>query len=614
MRPRVGAAALAVLGASLVVVAVFTPSWWSGPISIAGRVIHNKTVHISMLRASGCNAGDGSCMGLDVDAGFRALGLLTLILATSTAAAAVAMAHRWWRYSPAAPSLARLALLGTALTVMGASFFIGTLPERFAEIAAGFSPFAFFAGTAATAVASLLVLRKPVARRVAEEPVDVRELLSTDMLRPAVLGPEPKMGRQGRMSHEEQSFSSPSAPRFRPLYEVQAPGPQPHGMAPTGGFAPVSAGPMPIATPYPQAAGTYPPAPSGRSPQASPQYAQVEPSASAWLPGERERSFPDAFDDGPSHSQRALPRADAERAAVAVSSLLDDEDDDASSSSFLSDVISTANLSPVTDVSASLARSGAEAGWQTDPPKVAAERPATESPDPGFDQPTTPSQMSMAAMLAQQAEAARDADAERGKSAAELLAELSRLSGDEVVRRSGTEITDDLEERVDSDLLDALAEESEAEAPSGRPTAIATVDVERDSRADFNDSGIMPQLSQLNRARLQVSRPPTATTSASLAALAALSKPALITMSPTAAARKMPPSKPTDEPAIAAAVAVAVAPGAPVAAPVASSAVVAEEDSAAGAGSRPACPHCDAPMSWADKQLRYYCSTCRVYF
>jgi hypothetical protein len=31
-------------------------------------------------------------------------------------------------------------------------------------------------------------------------------------------------------------------------------------------------------------------------------------------------------------------------------------------------------------------------------------------------------------------------------------------------------------------------------------------------------------------------------------------------------------------------------------------------------GPAPACPQCESPMSWVDKHLRFYCSSCRMYF
>jgi hypothetical protein len=595
MRPRVGAAALAVFGGLLVVAAVFTPSWWGGPIHIAGRVIHNKTVHISMLRATGCNAGDGTCMGLDVGTAFRLTGILTLLLAMVTAAVTAAMAHRWWRRSPMAAVYARVALLGTALTVMGASFFLGMLPDRFAEIPVGFSPYGFFAGTAAMALAAVLVLRRPAAARAEAEPVDVRELLSTDMLRPAMLGPEPKMGRMGRhgpgagAGPEEPSFAAPAAPRFRPLYEVQAMPPPPSGAyvtGPSGAYAPIA--PPPPSGAYPSASGAY--APVGGYPSASAHY----PPASQAYP----QAAPSQLPLATPLPRQTYPSATAPGLGVGVGV------DPGASSTIerelsMSDAIETANLSPVTDVGEALPRAESEASWRVDPPLVAAERPLTEPPDPGFDQPTAPSQMSMAAMLAQQVS---EAEAQEAGSPFDLSDELSE--GATRGGRSATEVSAEMEDGLD-EALEAVAAEATGSATS------TTVEVGRDSRTGANDSGVFLHTeSAASISRAPVSRPPTATTSASLAALARLSKPALITMAPSAA-RKVSSAK-AGEPAVAAAVAVAVAPGA-APAPSPSTAPVGA-GTGAGEGSTPACPHCDAPMGWADKHLRYYCGTCRMYF
>jgi hypothetical protein len=31
-------------------------------------------------------------------------------------------------------------------------------------------------------------------------------------------------------------------------------------------------------------------------------------------------------------------------------------------------------------------------------------------------------------------------------------------------------------------------------------------------------------------------------------------------------------------------------------------------------GPSPACPQCEAPMSWVEEHLRFYCKSCRMYF
>ncbi len=219
MRARLGGATLAALGGLLLALASVLPRWWHGPIQIAGKIIHNKTVHVSLLRASGCNAGDGTCVGLDVGALFRAVSLATLVAALGTAALAGLLAHASWRGSAGAPRLARGALVGAVLAVIGGVATIITLPARFEEIPVGGGSFAFFGGAVVVLAASIAALARRGPGAAATEPMDVREILSTDLLAPSALGPEPKLGRFGVVPGE--GGAAAAAPRFRPWYELQ---------------------------------------------------------------------------------------------------------------------------------------------------------------------------------------------------------------------------------------------------------------------------------------------------------------------------------------------------------------------------------------------------------
>ena len=39
-----------------------------------------------------------------------------------------------------------------------------------------------------------------------------------------------------------------------------------------------------------------------------------------------------------------------------------------------------------------------------------------------------------------------------------------------------------------------------------------------------------------------------------------------------------------------------------------------KEEKTAHGGPSPACPQCEAPMSWVEEHLRFYCKSCRMYF
>lgn len=211
LRGRIGGATIAALGGLLLASSAVVPRWWHGPIQIAGKVIHGKTVHISLLRVTGCNAGDGTCVGLDVGTLFRGVTLATLVITVATAVLAGLLAHASWRSSLKAPALARAALLGAAIAVIGGVATIITLPARFEEIPVGGGAFAFFGGAVAVVVASFASLLRRPKHRAAAPPVDVREILSTDTLAPSSLG------RHGAADGMVQS-----PPRFRPWYEAAA--------------------------------------------------------------------------------------------------------------------------------------------------------------------------------------------------------------------------------------------------------------------------------------------------------------------------------------------------------------------------------------------------------
>jgi hypothetical protein len=467
MRHRAGAVALATLGAVLLVAAALAPFWWAGPIQIAGRVIHNKTVHISMLRATGCNAGDGTCMALDVDLLFRSVGIVGALLACATAWFAIELARRPRQRHRHAERHARLALLGSGFVSVCGVLFLSLLPERFDGIPLGPSALGLFVGAAAVVTASLLTLRgTAVAKPATPEPMDVRELLSTDMLRPANLGPEPKLGRFGAVVDESPSQPAPAAPRFRPLYEVEGfQGLPPRPAAPGFAALPVMAAPDGVVASA--VAPAYPGADRAMRPPAAPREPVVAGGARAVA----------------AHGHGAMASLEA------------------------------ANSAMVTERSDALPDDSGQ-GWQVDAPLAGAAAAPTFEDERGleqsFDALTAPSQPSLA-MLAQRG-AGEQAD--RGDE------EVAAVQDSSVFLRAG-----------------------------GR-------------------------------------RVPTATTSASMAALAALSKPAVITMTP-AVARKLAASGKGGDTMI-----LGAAPPGPV----------------------PACPHCEAPMSWAARHLRYFCSSCQVYF
>lgn len=484
LRGRIGGATMAALGGLLLACSAVVPRWWHGPIQIAGKVIHGKTVHISLLRVSGCNAGDGTCVGLDVDALFRAVTLTTLAITGVTVVLAALLAHASWRAPMRAPGLARGALLGAAIAVVGGVATIVTLPARFEEIPVGGGAFAFFGGAVAVVVASFTALLRRSVSRAAEPPVDVREILSTDMLAPSSLGRHGAIGDGG---------VGPAPPRFRPWYEAAAAA-APSPAASSSGFAaapPTEPGLPPGTAPglggFPAALSAPAPAPSGSAGErwqteasAGPTRVGVPLGPAAPLAPRPVAAFAPA---SPVHgpTQVGVPVAPTASRAAASSAPPSALAPTPSSAAMIFDV------SDVTNPANRLMASRVTAPATLPPiPAPAAAKPVTPEPV----EPATQPEPAPAEALA-----APDPGEEGATHQVERLDSSDLLEEDQEPRAASADA---------EPLTDA--------APPKRPS---------------------------------LPRVPTATTSASLAALAALSKPAHITMA-DGVMRKLPPPKAGD--------------------------------------------------------------------
>jgi hypothetical protein len=310
MASRALGAFLALAAAAAIVVSIASSAWWAGTPVVEGHAIEAKYVHAGPLGATGCNVGgDGSCEPVTIDQtvqliGYGALGacaLATLFLFVVLSAALRVSDHR---RGLAAASLLFTVLAGGAggaLLALGP----GIEASQHVEVPIGWGAFAFGGGVLASILASLVTrmlepepLRLKSSLQHLQQPVDVREALREqhEGLRPAALGPEPKLGTHANPPQRASNPLIEGAPQLRPLYDPQGAGVVPSPHAPT---LPTSA-----PTPLPrEAIGAM----MGRTPPPSAAAEQVRrmgPStpalnAHAAQPGSSPRIVAPDDDDGP---------------------------------------------------------------------------------------------------------------------------------------------------------------------------------------------------------------------------------------------------------------------------------------------------------------------------
>jgi hypothetical protein len=314
MASRAVGALLALAAAVLLAVSLVTSAWWSGHPQVDGRTIDAKDAYIGVHAAIGCNSGGaGDCIAIEVGDTFRYVGYGELAIGGLATLLALALATRLWRggsRKKGVPGLSLVAVLlaagvGAALLVLGPDI----QSSQKVSVPIGWGFFVFWGGIASGALASVIALAarlEPLRLRTSMAAVqpppgtfDVREILREqhDSLRPAALGPEPKLGA----NDAPQLGIAPAplfnaAPQLRPLYDAQgggivpappkpvlptrAPTPLPRSAigalsgiptpAPVGGGGPKTIGSLP---PPPAAAASRsdsepidPPAPAARPP------------------------------------------------------------------------------------------------------------------------------------------------------------------------------------------------------------------------------------------------------------------------------------------------------------------------------------------------------------
>ncbi|HSK04726.1 MAG TPA: hypothetical protein VK932_25925, partial [Kofleriaceae bacterium] len=295
MLTRVGGTTLALVAAVSLALSIAgalgpLPGWWSGHPNVQGTLLRSKHVDIGLIDSRGCNTGgDKTCQPVDVTGTVKTTGFVAAGAAGLLALASVLLAVLAAVQSERRKSIAKLAvfavvvagIVAIALILQGPGIEARTPDGKLLAVSVplGSGTYLFAGGMMSAIVASVLALRptaaarprmpRAVARQVGPGPAappqgqqfDVNALLGDDALRPAALGPEPRIGRstpqpgigalQGPASPPGPPGPQPlfsGAPQLRPLYEATP------DMGGTGGFIPLQ----------PSQRSMHPPAPMPR--------------------------------------------------------------------------------------------------------------------------------------------------------------------------------------------------------------------------------------------------------------------------------------------------------------------------------------------------------------
>jgi hypothetical protein len=297
MPSRALGAFLALVAAAAFVVSIATSSWWVGHPVVDGKSITAKDVHAGPLGITGCNVGgDGSCEPVAIESKVQVVGYAALATCALATLLLFVLASAAWRISDHRKGIATTSLLATLLAAATGSALLALGPgiqaTQHVAVPIGWGAFVFGGGVLASLLASVITRKlepEPLRLKTSFTPAparDVREVLREqhDGLRPAALGPEPKLGAPAAMMQPAARGNHPlieGAPQLRPLYELPgngavAPAPLPPAqIAPVAPMAPLRAKP-PSAPPAPSA----PPPPRPRPLSAPPpvESARIQPA------------------------------------------------------------------------------------------------------------------------------------------------------------------------------------------------------------------------------------------------------------------------------------------------------------------------------------------------
>ena len=568
MSSRIAGGVLALIAAASIALSLLVLPWWAGHPTVGGRTFERKTVHITLLDASGHDErGD---QPIELGTGFAttryielATGGVLVVSALLLAILALAGSERRQVIAKIVISAAGASIIvALALLLLGPDIIAGqtkiTVPKDLIGM------LAFWVGTAFSIIAGVLamrptprvVLRPPRAAALPAPPppppdeFDVHALLQDDAaVRPSQPMPAVATSPSGALPGPSGPLAPlfNSAPQLRPLYDAA---PNQGG---SGGFVPGMATPPPLPshgpTPIPSF-GTPPPERPGTLPRSKPpSLGPPRPPPSPSRPPPLNRTFASAVVPPP--------------------------------------------------------------GFPTPPRSLATPPPLVVAP------PKIPKQTMLPTHQVTDADEDDHLETvERAKHSADSLdstfdgAETSALP-DSPADQSGTEQTDvGSTLAVGDSTSPSVPFESTSESPSyERSSTVTGTDrdlptVAEQSSAASIAAAVLAPTSSGNSSRIAVNAPaPVSPGPVSVKTPPAPAAPAFaIPKIPSLRTPAPVPKLQTPEPAK---VPISTAPD---------SLPPPSEKQVKSSGPSPACPQCESPMAWVEAHLRFYCKSCRMYF
>jgi len=615
-------AAIAFAGAlaSGVLAGAIVPGWWDGHPQIGDKVIERKDIHVGLLGASGCNLGETvECQPLDVGSELEILGYVELGLGGLAMLFAIALAVSAWRIGDGRKTVAKLALIVAALASIGVALLMIRGPDLEAgqpvNVPIGFGLILFWSGAGATAIAAIATMRvrkeplrlKPSLPHVdvpSPQPVDVRDLLvqQHDTLRPAALGPEPRIGAPQPPSPPPGPVVE-RAPQLRPLYDMHGviPAPAPPAM-PTRAPTPMPRAsveaivglpqppPRPTPAPPPHHPPPQPPPPPGVAHAMAPEPGTI---AAHPAPPPRPTPPPPAIPPArPTPPPTAPPPIAGRQAAPPPP-----HDHERAESGPIDPPPPVAPVAPVPLVptaplvmpvaipalrAAALTTPKRSSASQLPAPKAApgrSSKPSISLPaigkktPPGGDRAMPEKRSTIAIAVPPPPKS----DTERSKV---------------VPAREDTESDGKLEAAMrETDYVTAVEIDAEAKAAANAAAA--------DRRRHDGEAPTVPARPPVDDDQETAARERVSASEINVKPAVAQ---AVVAYAPVLPA---PEPAPTPEPAAPAKLPISTAPA---------SLPPPKNAQVATSGPTPACPQCEAPMAWVEEHLRFYCKQCRMYF
>ena len=613
MSPRLIGAVLALVAAILIVVSMVSSALWAGHPSVDGREIEKKTVYIGLLGGQGCNTGgDGTCEDLSLDTTFTTVSFVQLGTSSLFALVALLLSLTAFKNAQSRKPISKIAI-GIALlcvAVVLAQIVIGPQIRTNHEVTVpiGYGMFLFLGAIVTIVVGGLLAAKTdpPMSLRAARQPalpagppqaqLDVLALMKDEGPRPST--PPSPGGMLPGPAGPLGAGTAPAAPLFggapqlRPLYEQPGYGggppfappapPAPSPFAPPPAFA--SPAPSPFAPPPAPSPFAPPPAPSPFVQPPPPFVAAQRPASVSSPPAPPLAPAPQRADTALDPAMPAPPAAPPPPAAARAKA---------------------ASVAPPPRAKA-----------PSIPPPAGKNGPAKKLPAPGFSlrNPTAvgvaavplgtdPGQRTVPAGPASLAHAnapklppgspmqvfTGDAEPSEEVATRAVPKEPDLMVGRPVSVGDSTDAERKLPEAESTDVNARPIQEPEP-VDGAIDGALATDDGE-EVATTFRGSSTSPATAPAPAPRLPTDdgeeaatvarpkqEPEDITTDLSQARASAKSMPKIPI---TTASESLPPPK---------------------------------EEKTAHGGPSPACPQCEAPMSWVEEHLRFYCKSCRMYF